>query len=60
MLFPLVLFVAYYTAGHMMANTRIRYAAPLMPTIIVLASDQLRVLLDRIFDAAPGRLAALD
>jgi len=59
-LFPLVLLVAYYTAGHMVANTRMRYAVPLMPTIIVLASDQLRVLLDRIFGAGPGSSAALD
>jgi 4-amino-4-deoxy-L-arabinose transferase-like glycosyltransferase len=54
-LFPLLLLVAYYTAGHMLANAKMRYAVPIMPTIIVLASDSLRALLDRIFASATNQ-----
>jgi hypothetical protein len=55
-LFPLVLLVAYYTAGHLVVNAKMRYAVPIMPMIIVLASDQLRALLDRLlgYDSESG------
>jgi hypothetical protein len=32
--------VVYYAAGHMMVNARMRYILPVMPYVMVLASDQ--------------------
>jgi 4-amino-4-deoxy-L-arabinose transferase-like glycosyltransferase len=32
--------IGYYTLGHMMVNAQMRYSTPIMPYVIILASDQ--------------------
>jgi hypothetical protein len=40
-LFALLLLLAYYTAGHVLVNARLRYLAAVMPLFMVLAADTL-------------------
>ena len=44
----LVLLLGYYTAGHMLANAKLRYAVPVLPLFMVLAADPLARLCDRV------------
>ena len=38
---PILLLLAYYTAGHMAVNAKLRYAGPMMPLVYAFASDQI-------------------
>jgi 4-amino-4-deoxy-L-arabinose transferase-like glycosyltransferase len=40
-LFALVLLLGFYTAGHALANAKLRYSVPVMPLFMVLAADTL-------------------
>jgi 4-amino-4-deoxy-L-arabinose transferase-like glycosyltransferase len=52
---PVVLLIAYYTAGHMLVNASIRYIVPMMPFVMVLTADQL----DRVVTQLINRIRKL-